>query len=369
MKLINKLFIINILILFFSNLSEDTTGQVTRQSPLDSQPLFTPYNALFPISKDGKWGYMDETGKTVFNCKYEAAGDFSEGLARVKLFGFIGYIDRTGKNTILVGKKYDETGEFHEGMAWVLKGDFIGGYWGYINDKGVEVTAPDVYIWAEDFHEGLARVDGYMPDSTTRSGFMDKDGVLKIVLQFDVAGNFSEGMAPARTGDKWGFIDATGSWAIDPQFDIADEFSDGLAPVKIEKKWGYCDRSGNIVIPCQFYEAKSFSNGFAAVRYGDEQGNRKGYIDVTGNKVIEIPDNFYSHESFAAEGLAMIDTRTTLDPKIGYIDKTGKIVIECQFTYAENFVDGLAHVAEGYGSDRVWGYINHQGEWIWRSDW
>ncbi|MBN1629554.1 MAG: WG repeat-containing protein [Thermoleophilia bacterium] len=38
---------------------------------------------LYPVSVDGKWGFIDKTGTIRVEPQYEAAGAFSEGLARV----------------------------------------------------------------------------------------------------------------------------------------------------------------------------------------------------------------------------------------------------------------------------------------------
>ncbi len=57
--------------------------------------------SLFPIKKDGKWGYIDKTGKIIIDPQYDDAWPFSEGLAAVMIVdeetGKWGYIDKTGK--------------------------------------------------------------------------------------------------------------------------------------------------------------------------------------------------------------------------------------------------------------------------------
>jgi hypothetical protein len=42
---------------------------------------------------------------------------------------------------------------------------------------------------------------------------------------------------------------------IKPQFDMAGDFSEGLAQVKIGNKWGYIDKTGRFAIRC--YSKKS----------------------------------------------------------------------------------------------------------------
>ncbi|MHC4489349.1 MAG: WG repeat-containing protein [Planctomycetota bacterium] len=45
---------------------------------------------------EGRWGYIDNSGKVVIAQQYDDARDFSEGLARVNISGKWGYIDRYG---------------------------------------------------------------------------------------------------------------------------------------------------------------------------------------------------------------------------------------------------------------------------------
>jgi len=62
-----------------------------------------------------------------------------------------------------------------------------------------------------------------------------------------------------------------------------------------------------------------------------------GYIDKTGKTVIE--PQFDDARNFQEE-LA----RVKINKKWGYIDKTGKMVIEPQFDRAFGFSEGLANV-------------------------
>ena len=63
--------------------------------------------------------------------------------------------------------------------------------------------------------------------------------------------------------------------------------------------------------------------------------------------------------------------------KVGYIDKTGKFVIQPQYDVASRFRNGVAAVAFGrYSTDNPdshivslgdkWGYIDKSGKYIWQ---
>ena len=49
---------------------------------------------LFPVSREGKWGFMDRTGRMVIEPQFEAAFPFTEGFSRIQLKGKWGYMNR-----------------------------------------------------------------------------------------------------------------------------------------------------------------------------------------------------------------------------------------------------------------------------------
>lgn len=48
------------------------------------------------VKLNGKWGYIDKTGKAITDFKYDDVDHFKDGLAWVKLNGKQGYIDKAG---------------------------------------------------------------------------------------------------------------------------------------------------------------------------------------------------------------------------------------------------------------------------------
>jgi hypothetical protein len=96
-------------------------------------------------NKEGKFGYIDKTGKVVIPFRYEPAYDdgaelyysqpcydFHEGLARIydrnaSLFGFI---DREGNEVFPF--QFDDAYDLCEGLALVMRD----GQYGFIDTKG-----------------------------------------------------------------------------------------------------------------------------------------------------------------------------------------------------------------------------------------
>lgn len=331
--------------------------------------------ALFSVEKDGKFGFIDRTGKIVIPVQFDSANDFHEGLALVTSNHKTMFIDMTGKT--MFAPQFDIVNSFSEGLAAVNTGQKripnLGlisdpGKWGYL-DKTGKLVIPLKFTHAEDFSEGLAAVT-----DRDRGGFIDHtgkmifevpldvtlgfhEGVVGVQLRGNIAyfdrtgkklpiatdygpksNSFSEGLLPISTKGKWGFVDWAGKLVIAPRFEDAGDFSEGLAPVKISSeettwcppdpsgsrsgftmKWGYIDHIGRLVVPAQFESAAPFSEGLAVI-HNCEQAF---FIDKTGKTVIS--GNFRYASSFSG-GLARIETMAKDGLLFGYIDKTGKIV-------------------------------------------
>ena len=77
-----------------------------------------PSFKLIPVDVDGKWGYVDGTGKMIIEPQYNFCDLFVDGIAEViSSSGKMGYIDETGKFIIKPGFKYAT--RFSEGLAFV----------------------------------------------------------------------------------------------------------------------------------------------------------------------------------------------------------------------------------------------------------
>ena len=105
------------------------------------------------------------------------------------------------------------------------------------------------------------------------------------------------------------------------------------------------DKNGNMVIDTNYVSINGFHEGLAFV-WKDYPWRNEAHpvcIDKKGNIVIEELPKVGGEidHLFFSEGLACIK----VNDKYGYIDKTGKFVIEPQFDFAQNFSDGLALIA------------------------
>jgi hypothetical protein len=91
----------------------DRNGQPA-QNAHTGEPSYLPIR-LKPTEKDSQWGIIDAQGVWVIPAQFEAARDFSEGLAAVQRAGLWGYIDEKGYMVISPG--FNEAGDFGQGLA------------------------------------------------------------------------------------------------------------------------------------------------------------------------------------------------------------------------------------------------------------
>lgn len=136
------------------------------------------------------YGYVNvQNGVEVVTPQYHSAAPFSNGLARVTLWGNTSFVNLAGVRVIDLGKVYDKVGNFSDELCWVVKN----GKYGYIN----------------------------------------KTGALQLPMIFDVLGdvdpwNFVNGAAPARlasfsASSRWGVVSKNCTWIVNPQYTAIDQ--------------------------------------------------------------------------------------------------------------------------------------------------
>ena len=301
--------------------------------PKDADPLFL-------IRRADHWGFMDARGKTVIQPRFDDAGYFFNGLARVKVGKLWGFTNEAGKTVI--PPQFEAAGDFRERLAPVR----VGRKWGYIDQKGRMLIAP-AFQGAVAFREGLARVEIWNRVLCGRGIVRTNEDAPEYVfyIQPDIPDHFRDSCHPVDS--KIGYIDNTGRLVIPPRFAKAHDFSEGLALVRIDStefgKYGFIDHTGVVVTGFQFDEAHDFSEGLAAVLVGRRKVNgirdpgSYGFIDRLGKFVIR--DQFAEAGDFS-EGLSPVSFRDRQG--WGYIEKTGKLAITGQYTALKPFSEGFA---------------------------
>ncbi|MET0622274.1 MAG: WG repeat-containing protein [Pyrinomonadaceae bacterium] len=283
-----------------------------------------------------------------------------------------GFIDRTG--SFRIPPRYDGAGQFSEGVAYAWLWDGERRKDGVVDADGKFTELPATNDSSFVFRDGLARFQTPLGQQR-KYGYMDKTGRVVIPPQFDDSGHFSEGLAwvSVLKERKWlyGFIDKTGKVVIEPQFVYQPgDFVDGLAKVVGQTASGFIDRAGRFRITVESDRSGDyFSEGLLAIIRGDPP--RGVYLKRDGEVALEIPfwqqRTAHQRSLYSIRRLQLAPFSEGLAPvlsfnKIGFIDGTGKVVIEPLFRETSGFSEGLAAVKIiGGDGEYVWGYIDRAG--------
>lgn len=369
------------------------------------------------------WGVIDENGCWIVKPKYDGVKPFSEGMAPVLKNGKTGFINLIGEEVIPL--IYDDVDSFKNGFAPIKKNSKHG----VVSKSGVEII-PCISDRGIRFSEGLAAVslidesgkpnlytqslEAFQPQSFSitemesrvvyvdsngnefdpdelkeslknhRYGYVDAEGVLQIPLMYEVAFDFSEGLAVVCLNGKFGFINQRNEWAIPNIYDDAYDFHDGLARVRKDGLWGYISKDGNVVIDFQFKECYDFHEGWAkvvvednALSQGERIRKRECFIDKQGKEQKlgwypdpDDPDFYEPYETFGSEAFSDgLIAAAGYGTEFCYINKYGNAITARKYVSSNSFVDNLALVELKKG-DGEWdfAYMDTSGNEYWEDE-
>lgn len=321
---------------------------------------YNDYAVVYTSPKNGeiKVGIIDKSGHEAVPAIYQW-GDyvysFSEGLAAMFQNGKYGFVNTSGK--VVIPFKYDKVESFKNGIAKVWVG------WqhvGYINSKGEEIISCDFeamdqanlrrycskfiiglkdslqyvfdysgkkiallhYEIVREFNENEK---SFLVSMNNRWGTLDSNLRVKIPIEYEsLEAIFSHKIA-ARKKDKIGLINHEGKVISPFEYDWIDPFRDdytspyenGLAKVGIKGKTGLINSYGKLIIPVIYDEIEVFSHGLAVVKRNDKYG----FVNFKGKEIIPtIYDEANSYNGYSAE--------VTLKGETFQIDSLGNRVEE-----------------------------------------
>jgi hypothetical protein len=161
----------------------------------------------------------------------------------------------------------------------------------------------------------------YMENDKT--GFRDLDGNIVIKAIYDSAEMFSEEHSAVEINGKWGLINEKGDYIIKLKYDRLGDLKNSLLSFRDGDKVGFLNINEEIIIKPEFYWADEFSEGLCVVStdFRSKEPRKYGYIDTTGKLVV---DYIYDDALKFENGKGII----RLNKYWGAIDKTGKIIAE-----------------------------------------
>lgn len=244
------------------------------------------HEGLMLCQKDGKFGYMDATGRLSIDCRYLSANGFTDGVALVALDTVANWflnnqmdIDRNKNNKNK--EDADELSSTLDSLYLNLPSGPPTYKWTLIDPTGATICpidssfSPDI---SRGFIEGLLAFQ----DRQNKWGFMNTKAKVVIPARFDnEPTRFSDGVCIVQvlgeqSGGKDGYmllIDLSGKQVAKIPFcttagcmyDSNLAYHEGLLAVKINQNWGYMDKQGRLVIRPDFEKALDFHNGRAVV--------------------------------------------------------------------------------------------------------
>lgn len=239
---------------------------------------------------------------------------------------------------------YNEFLPFSEGAYTAFTGDV----WVAVDSSGETVSGKYPYMSSSN---GGIRV--YENDKDTR--LINADGLVMGIFKTKLqnAGLFSENLIPVCIDNKYAYYDAFAK-KVFGDFEYAGAFQNGKAAVKKDGKWVLIDTSG-----------KEVSEKFADIIV-DKNGK---YIN--GDAMIAAKESG-KYQMFDADGKKLNDFSASemdictsngwiafeKDGKWGFVNTSGKIVIEPTYEKAKSFSNALAAVCV----DGKWGYIDPSNE-------
>ena len=275
---------------------------------------------------------------------------------------------------MVVPFKYDEVEDRNEGMMGVCIND----KWGYVNNRGKEITQIKYerdFGGIKEFYEGIAMVE-VNDGNGSKFGFVDKQGKTITPMKYDDAAPFSEGLACVGIDGKCGYINKQGkevikikygyqpAYARTADYPMISDFNEGLACVRIGNKIGYINKKEEIVIPAKFDHGTRFKEGRAFVGIGDKYG----YINKKGQFVGEIKYDIDYHNPEFQDGFALVTTSGDFGSgmlygkKWGIINKQGKEVIPTKYAFGSigRFGEGYAYIKVG----KEYKFIDENGKQV-----
>ncbi len=239
----------------------------------------------------------------------EEATTFLGNYALVKQGGVYGYITTSGRN--LIKPVYESANAFLGDSTAVNDGT----EWYMINTGGYKIARPSQKVDYMSFVSNGKILVG----KGGKFDYTDPSFKMPETFRYEKASNFKNGIAAVKKDGKWALLNS------DMEFKTNFIFEDILLD-----EYNTCI-SNNVIF------AKT--------------GGKYFMYNPEGKKITEQGfDNAYP---FVTNEPAAV----CIDNKWGFVDATGKMVIEPKYKEAKSFCCSLAPVTE----DGVWGYISSDG--------
>ena len=313
----------------------DTLG--VKKSPRPYQQIGERTGYLWPVMRNGYWGFVERSGEEVIRCVYDKVGEFVQGKVVVGFHGETGVINRKGEWVIYPDNKElqlltDDLYLSKQGPLTTLKSIENGTV--YFTENEIEVKENYLLerlgagkLWKIDFN---GRIENNDPHDE----------------RFEEIREPSEGLYAVKINGMYGFIDDRNRLRISSRYEDVGPFNEGLAPFKLLGKWGFIDKSERIKVQPLYQHVGAFEKGLAVVK----ASKGFGIIDTEGKRLCAM-----DHDR-----LSMLESGNWLmekDGRYGIMDREGRTLINVKYEYLKDLGNGFV-IIKKFGK---YGLVTHDG--------
>lgn len=263
----------------------------------DEAGIFT--FGLAPVSKNNKWGFIDENGVVVIPMLYDEVQYFTQNnLSAVTKNGKSGFIDKHGREIIPIA--YDQViSEQLDNMVIARKDN----KWAFFDNTGKQLS-------------------GFIYDKVQRA------------WKGDDTTFFENGPASVKLNGKYLFLDKNLQPVFSKvRFDSATSFdSNGNAIVMKKARFGILKNDGRLVIPIEYSAIENYnSNGDPNPKfYSLKKDGRYALLNLDLLKIAESDENYFNLT--VVNGTEYISFKNGKN-RYGLVDQKGNIKVP--FIYNE----------------------------------
>ena len=351
----------------------NANGKIVTDFAYDHNDAWFAQEGVISISKDGKYGILDaKDGSQLLPFAYDSVYPLVRSQLLVAQDGDdVQVFDRAG-NVIFELERGDQIyamGDYlvihQDGMLKFYRKDtyepvdnfsceefklvkyetefliayMTTGAWGLCAEDGTILREPS-------FDEIGYFVGDYAPFTQNgKKGVLNYKGEVVLKAEWDDLVVYERSISVCR-GDKWGAIIDVESkkLAIEPMYDYICGFSaDGKASYERKNLYGIIDKEGNELIPAKYDYRVYSENANLEDGYYLVEGDGPGLAGVIGGGKVVLSNDHV----FYAKGINPVYAEdepynlvATPREQWGYVDRTGKFVIDAKFEQADGFIKG-----------------------------
>lgn len=229
----------------------DKTGKVAIEPIYESARAFS--NGMAMVQKNSKYGFINPANEILIPIQYDKIWYPQSGMIRFKREGKYGFIDMQTKKEVFKG--YASATDFQRDKAAINDGN----NYLLLDKNGKKKNLP--YSLVDTGGDGK-----WIYSADARFGFLDNNGDVLCLPQYDLLMRYREGRAGFAIEDIWGYLDENGSIVISAQYPLVWDFVNGYARIIGQYGFGFIDKSGKEVLPPQYMEVRDFSEGLARIQ-------------------------------------------------------------------------------------------------------